>query len=86
LAQAQANEDISSIARFLQLVGGVFGPEMMQLVIDPEQTAITLGKKFGVPDSLIRDEEQRKQIAAAAQQLAQMQQQMGAPVEGSQTP
>ena len=85
-AQAQANEDISSIARFLQLVGGVFGPEMMQLVIDPEQTAITLGKKFGVPDSLIRDEEQRKQIAAAAQQLAQMQQQMGAPVEGSQTP
>lgn len=87
LAQAQANEDISSIARFLELVGGVFGPEMMQLVVDPEQTAITLAKKFSVPDSLIRDEEQRKQIAAAAQQLAQMQQQqMSPPVEGSQTP
>lgn len=85
LAQAQANEDIASIARYLDLIGGVFGPEMMQLVIDPEQTAVTLGKKFGVPDNLIRDEEQRKQIAAAAQQLAQaqMQQQgMGQPVEG----
>ncbi len=86
LAQAQANEDIASIARFLDMVGGVFGPEMMQLVIDPEQTAVTLGKKFGVPDNLIRDEDQRKQIAAAAQQLAQaqMQQQgMGQPVEGT---
>ena len=85
LAQAQANEDIASIARFLEMVGGVFGPEMLQLLIDGEQTAVTLAKKFGVPDSLIRDEEQRRQIAAAAQQLAQaqMQQQMGQPIEGT---
>lgn len=85
LAQAQANEDISSIARYLELVGGVFGPEMLQMLIDGEQTAVVLAKKFGVPDSLIRDEEQRRQIAAAAQQMAQMQmqQQMGEPVEGT---
>ena len=57
LAQAQANQDISSIARFLELVGGVFGPEMLQLLIDGEQTAAHLAKKFGVPESLIRDEE-----------------------------
>jgi hypothetical protein len=85
LAQAQANQDISSIARFLELVGGVFGPEMLQLLIDGEQTAAHLAKKFGVPESLIRDENQRKQIAAMAQQMAQQQQQqqqqMGAPVE-----
>jgi hypothetical protein len=81
LAQAQANQDISSIARFLELVGNSFGPEMLQLLIDGEQTAVHLAKKFGVPDSLIRDEEQRKQIAAMAQQLAQQQQQGGMPLE-----
>ena len=80
LAQAQANQDISSIARFLELVGGTFGPEMLQVLIDSEKTAVHLAKKFGVPESLIRDEEQRKQIAAIAQQLAQQQQgQMVAP-------
>ena len=79
LAQAQANQDISSVARFLELVGGSFGPEMLQLLVDGEQTAIHLAKKFGVPESLIRDEDQRKQIAAMAQQMAQqqMQQQQG---------
>ena len=44
---------------------------------------IHLAKKFGVPESLIRDEEQRKQIAALAQQMAQQQaqQQQGEMVE-----
>jgi hypothetical protein len=58
------------------LVGGVFGPEMLQLLIDGEEVAVHLAKKFGVPDRLIRDEEQRKQIAALAQQMAQQQQGM----------
>jgi hypothetical protein len=84
LAQAQANQDISSVARFLELVGGVFGPEMLQLLIDSEQTAIHLAKKFGVPESLIRDEEQRRQIAALAQQMAMQQQQQGMPIEQQQ--
>jgi Bacteriophage head to tail connecting protein len=85
LAQAQANQDISNVARYLQLVGGVFGPEMLQMLIDGEKTAIHLAKKFGVPESLIRDEEQRKQIAAIAQQLAQQQAGMqlgGQPAQG----
>jgi hypothetical protein len=85
LAQAQATQDISSVARYLQLVGGTFGPEMLQLLIDSEATAVHLAKKFGVPDSLIRSAEQRKQIAAIAQQMAQQQQQqqqMGAQVGG----
>ena len=84
LAQAQANQDISSIARFLELVGGAFGPEMLQLLIDGEQVAVHLAKKFGVPDSLIRDEDQRRQIAAMAQQMAAQQQQQGMPLEQQQ--
>ena len=79
LAQAQANQDISSVSRFLELVGGVFGPEMLNMLIDGEETAVHLAKKFGVPDALIRDEEQRRQIAEAAQQMATMQQQQAQP-------
>jgi hypothetical protein len=83
LAQAQANQDISNVSRYLQLVGGVFGPEMLQLLIDSEKTATYLGKKFGVPESLIRDEDERRQIAAIAQQLAQQQagMQVGEPTQ-----
>ena len=73
LAQAQANQDITSVARYLELVGGTFGPEMLQLLIDSEQVAVYLSKKFGVPESLIRDEEQRRQITAIMQQAAQQQ-------------
>ena len=81
LAQAQANQDITTVARFLEMVGGVFGPEMLQLLIDGEESAIYLAKKFGVPERLIRDKEQRKEIAALAQQAMQQQQQQGMPVE-----
>ena len=83
LAQAQANQDIASVARFLQLVGGTFGPEMLNMLIDQEKTSIHLAKKFGVPERLIRNEAERKQLVAAMQQMAQQQQQMqqqGAPV------
>ena len=76
LAQAQANEDITSVARFLELVQGRFGPEITNLLINSEETAAYLAKKFGVPDKLIRDLEERQQIVAAAQQYAQQQQMM----------
>ena len=76
LAQAQANQDITSVARFLELIQGRFGPEMMQLLVNSEETAAFLAKKFGVPDTLIRDEEERKQLVAMAQQMAQQQQMM----------
>ena len=74
LAQAQANQDISSVARFLELVQGRFGPELTNILINSEETAAYLAKKFGVPDSLVRDLEERQQIIAMAQQMAQQQQ------------
>jgi len=81
LAQAQANQDITSVARFLELAQGAFGPEMMQLLINSEETAAYLAKKFGVPDSLIRDAEERKQIVAFMQQMQQSQAQAPQPME-----
>ena len=74
LAQAQANQDITSVSRWLELVQGVFGPEVMNILINSEETAAFLAKKFGVPDLLIRDVEERKQLIQMAQQYAQQQQ------------
>lgn len=74
LAQAQSNQDISTVNRFLEVVGGRFGPQMVNMLIDTEETALYLAKKFGVPDSLIRDEAQREQLQQIAQMLAQQQQ------------
>ena len=78
LAQAQANQDISSISRYLQLVGGTFGPEILNLLVSSEDVAVHLAQKFGVPDTLVRDKVDREELVAAAQQMRQqqMQQQM----------
>lgn len=75
LAQAQANQDISAVSRYLQLVGGTFGPEILNLLINSEDVALYLAKKFGVPDTLVRDSVEREQLLQAAQQFAQAQQQ-----------
>jgi len=74
LAQAQSNQDIGTVSRFLQLVAGSFGPEILNILIDSEQVAVYLAKKFGVPDNLVRDEMERKAIVQAVQQQMQAQQ------------
>ena len=75
LAQAQSNQDIVSLNRFLQTVAGSFGPEILNILISSEETALYLAKKFGVPDNLIRDADERQQLVQMAQQMQQMQQQ-----------
>ena len=74
LAQAQSNQDIVSLNRFLQTVSGTFGPEVLNILISSEETALYLAKKFGVPDTLIRDEDERQQLVQLAQQVQQQQQ------------
>tara|TARA_R110000787_G_scaffold17974_4_gene55517 strand:- start:1514 stop:3088 length:1575 start_codon:yes stop_codon:yes gene_type:complete len=77
LAQAQAQADVVSVDRFLELVGGRFGPQILNLLIDSQEVSIYLARKFGVPDNLIRSPEQRAMLTQMAQQMAQMQQQQG---------
>jgi hypothetical protein len=71
LAQAQSNQDIVSLDRFLEMVAGRFGPEVVNLLVSSEETAIYLAKKFGVPDHLIRDVGERQQMVQMAQQMQQ---------------
>jgi hypothetical protein len=55
LAQAQHNEDVARVARWLQLLNGGFGPQMTNTVVRATDTAIFTGQKIGVPEKLIRD-------------------------------
>ena len=71
LAQAQANQDITAVSRFLELANGAFGPDAINVLINTEETAAYLAKKFGIPDNLVRDEQEREQILALMQQMQQ---------------
>jgi hypothetical protein len=75
LAQAQNQADITSIARWIELIQGNFGPQVLNLLIDSEEVASVLAKKFGVPDTLVRDKAQREQLIKIAQQMAEDNQQ-----------
>ena len=68
------------------MVGMRFGPEMVNLLVSSEDTATFLAKKFGVPDSLIRDAGEREQIMQAMQQMQQMQQMQGVANAGAAPP
>ena len=46
LAQAQSNQDIVSLNRFLQTVAGSFGPEILNILISSEETALFLAKSL----------------------------------------
>lgn len=84
LAQAQSNQDISAVSRYLSMVGGTFGPEVLNVLINSEDVALYLAKKFGVPDNLVRDKVEREELLKAAQQYQQQQQQQG--VDATQIP
>ena len=79
LAQAQSNQDIQAISRFLETINGYFGQDVTNLLISSEDTAMYLAAKFGIPESLIRDEEERNNLVAMMQQM-QQQQQMEQPI------
>ena len=81
LAQAQANQGITAVSRFLELANGAFGPEAINVLINTEETAAYLAKKFGIPDNLVRDEQEREQILALMQQMQQSQAQAPQPME-----
>ena len=71
LAQAQAYEDITSINHFLELIQGRFGPQMVNLFVKGDEATKYLAAKFGVPDSLVRNEAERAELAQNISQMGQ---------------
>jgi hypothetical protein len=72
LAQAQAQQDIVAFDRFVEVVQGRFGPQVVNLLVKSEDAAKYLAEKFGVPERLLRSDQERAQL------MQQLQQQAGA--------
>jgi hypothetical protein len=75
LARAQLQQDIVTVDRFVELIGARFGPEMVNILLKSDVAAQYIADKLGVPQTIIRSEEEREQIM---QQIAQMQAQQQA--------
>lgn len=71
LAQAQAFEDINAVNRFLELVQARFGPQMVNLFVKGDEATKYLAAKFGVPESLVRNETERAELAEQISQMGQ---------------
>ncbi len=82
LAQAQQQQDVATIDRFLGMIQTRVGPELTNILVKQDEVAKYVAKKLGVPEELIRSEEEMQQAAQQMQQMmAQQQQQQGPPVE-----
>jgi hypothetical protein len=75
LAQAQNNQDVSIIDRFLDILGARFGPESLNMFVKTDVVAGYIARKLGLPGNIIRTAEEQQQIMAQMQQMAQQQQQ-----------
>lgn len=73
LAQAQAQQDIVAFDRFVELVQGRFGPQLVNMLVKSEDAAKYLADKFGVPERLLRSDQERAQLVAQlTQAMGQM--------------
>ena len=70
LAKAQHMQDISDVNRFNEIIAGTFGPQMINVIVNQNETAKYLAEKMNLPEKLIRDEQEQQQIV---QQISQLQ-------------
>lgn len=68
LAQAQHNDDVARVVRLGQVSNGLFGPQMTNLVINPEEAVSYMATKMGVPEKVIRNKVEREQLVQALQE------------------
>jgi len=69
LAQAQHMQDVSDVTRFNEIIGATFGPQMVNLIVDQNETAKYLAEKMNLPEKLIRNEEEQQELVNRLQQM-----------------
>jgi len=65
LAQAQHNENVARVARWTELANASFGPQVTNTVIKAEEALKYTAKEIGVPESLVRTDAEREELAEA---------------------
>lgn len=68
-AMAQKLEEVQDIDRFLALVQGRFGPEVMNLYVNGEAIVPMIAEKMRIPGRVIRSPQERAQFVQQAAQL-----------------
>tara|TARA_Y100000361_G_scaffold152185_1_gene171080 strand:- start:3850 stop:5403 length:1554 start_codon:yes stop_codon:yes gene_type:complete len=71
LAQAQHTENVARVARLGQLMNGMFGPQVTNVVLKAEEAGGYLASEIGVPDKLVRNDAEREELVQAIQQTAE---------------
>ena len=79
LAQAQHMQDVSDVTRFNEIIASNFGPQMINLIVDQNETAKYLAEKMNLPEKLIRNEEEQKQLIERLQQMQETPEEVEAP-------
>lgn len=75
LAQAQHQQDVATIDRFLAMIQGRVGPQLTNILIKQDEVAKHIAKKLGIPEELIRSSEEMQEAAQQMQQMMAQQQQ-----------
>jgi hypothetical protein len=73
LLRAQKQDLVVRVQKFMEMIAGTFGPQILNIVIDQSAVTHLLADSMGVPTNIIRTQ---AQMAAAAKSLGQMTQQV----------
>jgi hypothetical protein len=71
LAQAQHQQDVATIDRFLGLMQARVGPELLNIMIKQDEVAKFVAKKLGIREELIRSPQEMQEIMQRYQQVNQ---------------
>ena len=74
LAQAQQQQDVATLDRFLGMVQARVGPQLLNVLVKQDEVAKFVAKKLGIPEELIRSSEEMQQAAQQMQQMMGQQQ------------
>lgn len=82
LAQAQHQQDVATVDRFLAMVQARVGPQLLNVLVKQDEAAKYVAKKLGVPEELIRSQEEMQEAAQNFQQMMAQQQGQGTGGQG----
>lgn len=63
MMRAQRNEDIAQHINFASVIGQLFGPQLVQTIINPTKYAEQLSRWYEIDQGLLRDEAEQNQLA-----------------------
>ena len=70
LAQAQAEEEVLAIGRYMELIAGMYGPEALATALPLEKFVSNVAPRLNIPQDMIPDEQEIQQQQQLGQAVA----------------